>query len=512
MASTTTTIWPGLLIAGLVLLAAAGPAAAMGFGANTESLDFAKSKGWTPSYTMYWVGPWSKSSWNAVEGALIKARDAGVTPVLQWYYWGDSISVNCVKYGCDGRSQGDWNAMGATLAQKVNSIMGGRQAIIIVETEFNKGGIDNWEEFDGILANHIYMMKSKAPNARFSLGFGAWGQDKYGMFDRAVGAVHMTSFQLMRASTRDTDAQISNAPDVIKSMTVTLKGKFGKPVLLHDLAISSYGGKEWLQDQVMKNILSRKGEYEAAGLTGIVYRDVRDNPSMPLNNYYGYGERHFGFWRADGSAKPVWWTWKAGATGGYVAPATSTPPSSTTSVASSGVPSFTGIQAKNWWQQVSVSGSPIRVDVRINDGAWIQMEKKSWGAYATSKPLNAGDKVQFQAGMPDGKWHWSPAYKANGDGSVAAWSGSTSSAPAPSTSGSVTFTPVKLNNYWQQVKVGGSVATVEVNVGGTGWAHMKLESWGDWTKSAYGPAGTSVQFRATPHGGATVYSGMYKTA
>ncbi|HWG91107.1 MAG TPA: hypothetical protein VNZ52_09705, partial [Candidatus Thermoplasmatota archaeon] len=170
-------------------------------------------------------------------------------------------------------------------------------------------------------------------------------------------------------------------------------------------------------------------------------------------------------------------------------------------------PSFTGIMAKNWWQQVTVSGSVAAVDVRINDGAWMGMAKQSWGGWGISKPLNAGDKVQFQARMSDGKTYASAAYKANGDGSVSAW---TTGSTTPPASTAPSFTGIMAKNWWQQVTVSGSPVRVDVRINDGAWIQMTKQSWGGYGVSKPLNAGDKVQFQAGMPDGKWHWSPAYK--
>ena len=73
-----------------------------------------------------------------------------------------------------------------------------------------------------------------------------------------------------------------------------------------DLALSSYGAHyEENQAAAMAELSRRLPELKVAGVQGLVWRAVSDDPRFDTANYHGEAERHWGLLRADGSAKPA---------------------------------------------------------------------------------------------------------------------------------------------------------------------------------------------------------------
>lgn len=294
------------------------------FGMSMGDVDALTGLGATPAFGMYWVGAWVQTSgWGGVDAALDKAYASGTTPVLQFWYWGDSISPTCVENGCYDALHGQqlsraaWSSMASTLASKIAAKMGGREVIVIVESEFNKGGIDSLSyapTFDAHLEQQMATLK-KTQGVKVVLGFGNWGQSNWERFPKAIAASDLLGFQTMRGSTRDSLASYQGAVDAIRNASAYLNGRFAKPTLLHDLALSSYPEPTYLayQEAEVKELFARKDELAGVGLVGVVYRGLRDNPGMDLANYYGEAERHWGLQYADGSAKPALQHWLAGA-------------------------------------------------------------------------------------------------------------------------------------------------------------------------------------------------------
>src|SRR5688572_31177651 len=141
------------LLAGAVLLAVAPPASAAGtapikFGMESSSVSMQSAAGVKPDYGTFWIGPWTLTSgWAGPDGQLTSMKNAGVTPAIHFYYWGDDISVSCVENGCWSdlhdaqKTRAGWQQLGKQLTEHLNAKMGGAPAVVFLESEFNKGGI-----------------------------------------------------------------------------------------------------------------------------------------------------------------------------------------------------------------------------------------------------------------------------------------------------------------------------------------------------------------------------------
>lgn len=318
----------GMLAASLLAVALAPAAEAPGgawpmrFGSDRASVAALTSLGIRPDYGQFWAGVWNeRSGWASLGTAADQLADQGVIPVIEWWYWGDDISRACVTNGCMDRYQGlwkdraHWRSDAIALANALHNGLQGRAGIVIIESEFNKNDIQTWETFDGYLAEHARIFRERAPELRLALGFGNWNSQYWGTFDRAVAAMNKTAFQTMRASTRDSVTGYLGAVDAIADATSRLRATFpGKAVLLHDLALSSYTEPTWAvhQEDVVQTLFLRVGSLRSAGLEGIIYRALNDNPNANPANYYGQAERHWGLRHADGSPKIALNDWVEG--------------------------------------------------------------------------------------------------------------------------------------------------------------------------------------------------------
>lgn len=357
------------------------------------------SAGATPAFAASWVlAETPEHGWRGLERALDEARASQIVPVIHWYYWGDSISPECVEVGCDGRSRSGWVATATTLVEKIQDHMQGATAYVVLENEFNKGGIDGdyAATFDGYLEAQAQKLK-EVPGIEVVLGFGGWGEDAWSRFPRAIAASDMIGFQLMRASTRDTEIAYRNAPPRIEDLLAAAKTIAPrKDAFLYDLALSSHGGAQWAtaQAETLADILARGGELAAAGLRGVVYRNAHDDATMSLSNYYGAAEKEWGLLQAAGGAKSAWDVWIRAGQGQTIASLPAAPFQAT--FAPRGDP---------WWVEVDVEANHriSEVCARVADGPCTPLERRPWGSYARGMRAPEGAEVVFVVTSTDGE-------------------------------------------------------------------------------------------------------------
>lgn len=467
-------------VVGLValgLLVATPLAAAFGMGVDAASVVEMKNAGATPQYAQIWVGSWVlKSGWSSIDAGLQKAEDVGATPVIQYYYWGDSISVNGVKYGQEGRTRAEWFSLAKSTATHAKNVLGDKPFLMVLEPEFNKNGIQHWEDFDGYLAQMARDVKTIAPNAKIVTGLGYWNDGD--IFDRIVDESDYVGFMLLRASTRDSTSEATGAADQIISTAKSLKAKWGKPVVVFDFGIATYGGWEWVQEKALRNIRDKRAEIDAAGVEAIVWRYVHDNSYS--SGYFGAAESTWGVKTTSGREKAAYDELEELIGGGSTTPPPPPPGEFDAQ--------FNDVKVQDWWIEVDVDANePLaKVEARVNDGAWVALSKKWWGDYATSVRVPADASVVFRATSTSG------AVDTSGG------------ATPPPTGFDASFSGVKTLDYWVEVTVNANepVSKVEARVNGGSYVALTKQSWGDWAKSIRVPAGATVTFRATSASGA----------
>jgi len=288
-------------------------AAPMRFGFDANSVARARQLGMPVAYGSVWAGAWNqeKDRWGGIKDQLETAKNNRVTPVIQWWYWGDDLSPACVAQGCKDQYYGvwkdkaTWDKLSSELADVIVRTLGPQSgAIIIVETEFNKSSMQKNETFDAWLAEKAAFFQSKG--LKVVVGFGNWGRENWKNYDRAVAAADLIGVQVLYSSVRDEAAYLSGA-DMLVGAARYNQEHFGKPSFVTDFAFSSYPtpSYERYQDTVIRDIFSRMDELREAGVQGMIWRMLTDDPKFNTANYHGMAERHWGLLRADGSRKPA---------------------------------------------------------------------------------------------------------------------------------------------------------------------------------------------------------------
>jgi hypothetical protein len=286
--------------------------APMQFGLDIKSLTRARNLGAQVTYGSTWAGPWiQKFGWKGVEDDLRAAKAAGAVPVVQWWYWGDDISPSCVEGGCRDRYHGvqkdraTWSRLSNELADLIVGVGGpGAQALVVIETEFNKNGIENHEPFDGYLAEQASIFHRRG--LKVVVSFGNWDRARWKNFDRAMAATDLVGTMALQSSVRDAATYLSGADQLLDAAKF-VRTTFGKPVFVTDLGFSSFpeSSYEAYQDMVVRDIFRRLDEFRGAGVQGMIWRMLADDPSFDTANYHGPAERHWGLLHADGSPKPA---------------------------------------------------------------------------------------------------------------------------------------------------------------------------------------------------------------
>ena len=290
---------------------APAPDGTMRYGVHMDSLGQADQYALPMQFGVFWMGSWTqKYGWGYAEQQLAAAKLRGITPIVQWWYWGDDISPSCVERGCTDARQGVWKdkatwyRMTRELAAVIQKVMGGAETIVVIENEFNKGGIESYEAFDGYLLDQVVELH-RVPGIRTAVAFGNWGLSNWAQFDRAAAASDFVGTQLLRSSVREATTY-QQAVDTLLSGATHLNNTFRKPSLIVDLGLSSYPSAEYEihQAALVRDLFQRVGSFASVGVAGIIWRELVDNPAMGTNNYHGIAEQYWGMIRADGSQKP----------------------------------------------------------------------------------------------------------------------------------------------------------------------------------------------------------------
>lgn len=281
-------------------------------------LDHAPEQGPTTSemdYGQVWVGAWNlEHGFSRVDRQIAWLVEHDITPVIQFYYWGNDIDKACLEEGCAGKTVAGWSRLARELGTHLEETMNGQPAIVVLEPEFNKGNVATHEPLDAALAKKADELHDGYPNTRVALGMGGWAPQLWETWDRAMEASDLMGIQLMRASTQDSRATYADAADTLVRQAAILHEISGKPVIVNDVALATYPGPPYLdlQAQELEEIFDATDDLQEAQVEGLVYRALLDDPSAPTAEYYGEAETTWGLRHANGTAKPALAVWRQG--------------------------------------------------------------------------------------------------------------------------------------------------------------------------------------------------------
>ncbi len=506
-----------ILTAGFAVLiapevGAESTATPIGFGMESSAINVQTSNGVAPDYGTFWLGPWTlNSGWGGPDAQLTNMKNQGVTPAIHFYYWGDDISPSCVENGCwsslhnTQKDRAGWNRLADEMVSHLNSKMQGEEVVIFMESEFNKGGIETYEPFDGYLADMNQKIKAGYPNAEIVLSLGSWGRHHWGNFDRSAATSDLVGIQGMRGSTRDSSAHYDDLYETTLDNAKFVQNLFGKPVFIQDLALSSYPEPQYLSRQAneLQQFFDNLPALKQAGVMAIVYRSWNDSPGMNLANYYGEAERHWGLsWGGTTDLKQAGYVWingvKAERANAAPAPAPGPTPAPGAFDATFTVPG----NVNQYWVEVRVqSHSGIsKVEASHNGGAFTTLPATSWGSHAKSFYAPAGSMV-FKATSTTGATVTSDSMSWLGGAPAPA------PEPEPTPAFTASFNPRSVGNeYWVETAVSSTskISKVEARVDGV-YTTLPATSWGTYAKSFHVAPGAMVTFRATDaHGQAAM--------
>ncbi len=407
---------------------------------------------------------------------MVQMREAGITPAIHLYYWGDDISQSCFYDGCWSelhqatKTQGDWDALTGQLVDHVGVSMRGAPVLIILESEFNKADIQDHEPFDAALAEKADFIHQHYPAAQVVLGLGNWNRELWSTWDRAADASDLVGIQAVWASWNAHPAYERVFEETLQGVQEA-RTLFGKGIVLHDIALSSLPDGRLIQDQAaaIASFASELDELKAAGVQAMIYRSWRDTPNMNTANTFGEAERSWGLARADGTLKEAAQAWALGV------------------LTERGAPPFDAVFAipdnvNTWWIEVHVTATHgvASVDAIIDDRR-VSLQRSDWGAWVHSRHVPPGSTVVFEARNVLGDVVRSDA---------AAW--------LQGFSDGFVVAP-GANGWWIEVEVARPVQGVTAVVGAES-VPLAPTPWGSWAAAKQVPVDAEVRFEAR-HGG-----------
>lgn len=314
----------------------------------------------TPEYATKWLGRWtgigSDGGSADLANFLKECKTEGVKAHLHLFYAGDNISPAFFRGQAtpDGKTLDGWWKLVKAVALEARRA--DAEVLVNIETEWNKGGVPSDPiPFDTAFRDAAKLIKSQAPKARIVCAPGAWGNivDTLARFPGIRSVTDVYGTQCLYALTRHKPDVYAKGPDTLLSYLRALASiAGGKPLMVTDLAFSSYGGNfatthpfnggdgraaETQQRAAFVRLGELLPEMTRLNVVALFVRSVKDVKMDPAN-YFGYAEQYWGVVRGDDTKKPAFGSFVSLASSSSAtaaatsAPATSTPaaPATTT--------------------------------------------------------------------------------------------------------------------------------------------------------------------------------------
>lgn len=286
---------------------------ALRFGIDAPGVALYEATGVKPDYATLWVGRWNnEQGWRGTDKTLASLAQQNITPFIHLYYWGDDIHPDCFSVGCNGKDIVGWQRLTQDLVWHMWEHLQGANVTVVLESEFNKHQVKDNEDLDWYLSQRAQELKAGYPATTVVLGLGNWYPKAWPTWDRAAAASDAIGIQAMAGSTRDgEDKQRALFESTLQGLA-DVKALYDKPLIVHDVAVSSYPEPYNLDDQeeALQEFAEGFGKLRDAGVEVVVYRSLLDVPDMATNNHYGEAERHWGLaWAGSGELKPAGEVW-----------------------------------------------------------------------------------------------------------------------------------------------------------------------------------------------------------
>jgi hypothetical protein len=272
----------------------------MGVSINAQALWV--TRGFHPS----WFGP----------ADLAEMSEAGVTPVLILYYFGDDVSQEYVTAHADDYREWVQGVMEA-LACEV-------PLLVVLEPEFNNilpsgaRHVRDWQPFADLMIQATGEVRLHMPQARVGVCPGDYrAYDLWGTLGALAPYLDFLAFQELWGQTRPShlSEDYEDVTDYALLFTSHLSTVYQKPVLLAYLGVSSYtpagASDDWgvIKADVWRNLTSRSQAFVDAGLVGALAFALYDDPAHV--GYFGAAEAYWGLLDAEGKPKEAFWAWKS---------------------------------------------------------------------------------------------------------------------------------------------------------------------------------------------------------
>lgn len=249
-----------------------------------------------------------ESDWNWLHADLLRgAHSYGYIPMINYWFFGDQISP---KYVTENRER----YLDEVKNKLVPLLRNLPQAYLILEPEFNKQGIETWDQWDPLMLEVIRIVREGAPQVKVGLGLGDWDQPgaspSYASAEKAIEASDFIASMLMLSSYTERAHASPDWSAWVRALRLgeRLQQRFNKPWMLAYLSIASQ--PSWEQQQAIE---IQKLEFylpmlRNLGLFALNWFSLTDEPQQA--GWFAEAEKSFGLLDSRYHPKPAFEDYK----------------------------------------------------------------------------------------------------------------------------------------------------------------------------------------------------------
>ncbi len=259
------------------------------------------------AHAMWVTRDWELSWFGRAE--LQALHDAGLTPVLLFYYFGDDVSQETVT--------AQYERYRHWLQTALRHLATDLPVLVVLEPEFNNvppngdAHVKDWAPFAELMIRSAAEVRRFLPGARVGICPGDYrAYDLWGVLGPISRHMDFLAFQELWASTRPSwlNEHYQDVTEFALLFTTYLRVVYERPVLLAYLGISSYseGSKsDWekVQAKVWGDLADDIDRFRANGLFGVLAFAWYDDPTHV--GYFGPAETSWGLVERSGRRKPA---------------------------------------------------------------------------------------------------------------------------------------------------------------------------------------------------------------
>ncbi|MFA0087844.1 hypothetical protein [Vibrio sp. 10N.261.51.F12] len=232
------------------------------------------------------------NDWHWIRADLLRGAHAnGYIPMINYWFFGDQINPEYVQANRE-------RYLDEVKTKLIPLLRELPQAYLVLEPEFNKHGIENWEGWDPLMLEVIALIRQQAPQIKIGLGLGDWDQPgsepSFNSAQQSIEASDFVASMLMLSSYTE---RAHTAPDWspwVRALRLgeRLQKRFNKPWMLAYLSIASQPDWEVQQANELQKLKFYLPMLQTLDLFALNWFSLTDEPEQ--QGWFSDAEKSFG--------------------------------------------------------------------------------------------------------------------------------------------------------------------------------------------------------------------------